>query len=75
MALFPSIERLRFVTTGTEACMSAVRLARSLTRREKIIRFEGCYHGHADSFLVRAGSGVATNSTTTLSWPRMYSWP
>lgn len=56
----PHIEMLRFVSSGTEATMSAVRLARAFTRRSAILKFEGCYHGHADSFLVRAGSGVAT---------------
>jgi Glutamate-1-semialdehyde aminotransferase len=56
----PHIEMLRFVSSGTEATMSAVRLARAFTRRDAILKFEGCYHGHADSFLVRAGSGVAT---------------
>ena len=57
---FPSIELVRFVNSGTEACMSAVRLARGFTGRNKIIKFEGCYHGCGDSFLVKAGSGVAT---------------
>jgi glutamate-1-semialdehyde 2,1-aminomutase len=57
---FPSIERLRFVSSGTEACMSAIRLARGFTGRKFVIKFEGCYHGHADSLLVKAGSGVAT---------------
>ncbi|HEX5831913.1 MAG TPA: glutamate-1-semialdehyde 2,1-aminomutase [Gemmatimonadaceae bacterium] len=56
----PHVEMLRFVSSGTEATMSAVRLARALTGREAILKFDGCYHGHADSFLVRAGSGVAT---------------
>ena len=56
----PHIEMMRFVSSGTEATMSAVRLARAFTRRDVILKFEGCYHGHADSFLVRAGSGVAT---------------
>ncbi len=56
----PHVEMLRFVSSGTEATMSAVRLARAATRRNAILKFEGCYHGHADSFLVRAGSGVAT---------------
>ncbi len=58
--LVPSIEKVRLVNSGTEATMSAVRLARGYTRRKKIIKFDGCYHGHADSFLVKAGSGVAT---------------
>src|SRR6202789_2639115 len=57
---FPSVERLRFVSSGTEACMSAIRLARGFTGRKFVIKFEGCYHGHADSLLVKAGSGVAT---------------
>lgn len=56
----PSIEMVRFVNSGTEACMSVLRLLRAFTNREKIIKFEGCYHGHADMFLVKAGSGVAT---------------
>ena len=58
--LVPSMERLRFVSSGTEATMSAVRLARGFTGRDFILKFEGCYHGHGDSFLVKAGSGVAT---------------
>ncbi len=57
---FPSIELVRFVNSGTEAVMSAIRLARAYTGRNKIIKFEGCYHGHADSLLVKAGSGVMT---------------
>ena len=57
---FPSIEKLRFVSSGTEACMSAIRLARGFTGRPFVIKFEGCYHGHADALLVKAGSGVAT---------------
>ncbi|HEY3745856.1 MAG TPA: glutamate-1-semialdehyde 2,1-aminomutase [Gemmatimonadaceae bacterium] len=56
----PHIEMMRFVSSGTEATMSAVRLSRAFTGRDAILKFEGCYHGHADSFLVRAGSGVAT---------------
>ncbi|AFZ36608.1 Glutamate-1-semialdehyde 2,1-aminomutase [Stanieria cyanosphaera PCC 7437] len=56
----PSIEVVRFVNSGTEACMSVLRLMRAFTGRDKIIKFEGCYHGHADMFLVKAGSGVAT---------------
>jgi len=56
----PSLERVRFVNSGTEATMAAVRLARAATGRELIVKFDGCYHGHADSFLVKAGSGVAT---------------
>jgi len=57
---FPSIEKIRMVSSGTEAAMSAIRLARGYTGREKILKFEGCYHGHADSLLVKAGSGIAT---------------
>jgi glutamate-1-semialdehyde 2,1-aminomutase len=57
---FPSVERVRLVNSGTEAILSAVRLARAATRRDKILKFEGCYHGHSDSLLVKAGSGVAT---------------
>jgi glutamate-1-semialdehyde 2,1-aminomutase len=56
----PSIEMVRFVNSGTEACMSVLRLMRAFTGRDKVIKFEGCYHGHADMFLVKAGSGVAT---------------
>jgi glutamate-1-semialdehyde 2,1-aminomutase len=59
-AAFPSIEKLRFVSSGTEATMSAIRLARAFSGRKTIIKFEGCYHGHADGLLVKAGSGVAT---------------
>jgi glutamate-1-semialdehyde 2,1-aminomutase len=60
IGFFPAIELIRFVNSGTEATMSAVRLARAFTERTLIVKFEGCYHGHADSFLVQAGSGVAT---------------
>ncbi|GAB4543364.1 MAG: glutamate-1-semialdehyde 2,1-aminomutase [Anaerolineales bacterium] len=60
MDFMPNIEMIRFVNSGTEATMSALRLARAYTRREKIIKFDGCYHGHADMLLVQAGSGVAT---------------
>jgi len=60
MGLMPNIEMIRFVNSGTEATMSALRLARPFTKRDKIIKFEGCYHGHADMLLVQAGSGVAT---------------
>lgn len=56
----PSIEMVRFVNSGTEACMAVLRLMRAYTQRDKVIKFEGCYHGHADMFLVKAGSGVAT---------------
>ncbi len=59
-AFFPSIEMIRFVNSGTEATMSALRLARAYTGRDKIVKFQGCYHGHADMLLVQAGSGVAT---------------
>src|SRR5258706_273392 len=58
--LMPSMERVRFVSSGTEATMSAVRVARAFTRRDRIIKFEGCYHGHGDAFLVKAGSGATT---------------
>ena len=58
--MVPSVEMIRMVNSGTEACMSAIRLARGYTGRNKFIKFEGCYHGHADAFLVNAGSGVAT---------------
>ena len=57
---FPSIEKVRFVSSGTEAAMSAIRLARAATLRQLIVKFEGCYHGHADSLLVKAGSGLLT---------------
>jgi glutamate-1-semialdehyde 2,1-aminomutase len=57
---FPSIQKVRFVNSGTEAAMSAIRLARGFTKRDKIVKFEGCYHGHADALLVKAGSGGAT---------------
>ena len=63
--LMPSIERIRFVSSGTEATMSAARLARAFTRRDKILKFEGCYHGHADAFLVQAGSGAMTLGVPT----------
>src|SRR5215813_6582088 len=60
IAAFPSLAKVRFVSSGTEATMSAIRLARAFTNRKYIVKFEGCYHGHADSLLVKAGSGVAT---------------
>ena len=60
VAAFPHIQRVRFVSSGTEATMSAIRLARAYTKRKYIVKFEGCYHGHADALLVKAGSGVAT---------------
>ena len=63
--LMPSMERVRFVSSGTEAAMSAVRVARAATRRDRIVKFEGCYHGHADAFLVQAGSGALTLGVPT----------
>lgn len=60
ISAYPSVEKLRFVSSGTEATMSAIRLARAFTGRKYVIKFEGCYHGHADGLLVKAGSGVAT---------------
>ncbi|MEO5896283.1 MAG: glutamate-1-semialdehyde 2,1-aminomutase [Vicinamibacterales bacterium] len=63
--LVPSMERIRFVSSGTEAAMSAVRVARAFTKRDRIIKFEGCYHGHADPFLVKAGSGAMTLGVPT----------
>jgi glutamate-1-semialdehyde 2,1-aminomutase len=59
-SLAPSVEKVRMTNSGTEACMSAIRLARGFTKRDKIIKFDGCYHGHADSLLVKAGSGALT---------------
>ncbi|QFG53376.1 glutamate-1-semialdehyde 2,1-aminomutase [Chryseobacterium sp.] len=56
----PNVDQIRMVSSGTEACMSAIRLARGFTQRDKIIKFEGCYHGHSDSFLIKAGSGAVT---------------
>ncbi|GGG19433.1 glutamate-1-semialdehyde 2,1-aminomutase [Dokdonia pacifica] len=61
--MVPGIDKIRFVNSGTEACMSAIRLARGFTNREKIIKFSGCYHGHSDSFLIQAGSGAVTFGT------------
>ncbi|WP_338376228.1 glutamate-1-semialdehyde 2,1-aminomutase [uncultured Flavobacterium sp.] len=60
VSMVPNIDKIRFVNSGTEACMSAVRLARGYTKRDKIIKFAGCYHGHSDSFLIQAGSGAIT---------------
>lgn len=60
VAMVPNIDKVRFVNSGTEACMSAVRLARGFTGRDKLIKFAGCYHGHSDSFLIQAGSGAIT---------------
>lgn len=65
-AMAPNIDLIRMVNSGTEACMSAIRLARGYTGRNKFIKFEGCYHGHADCFLVKAGSGVATFNIQTV---------
>lgn len=60
VAMVPNIDKIRFVNSGTEACMSAIRLARGYTKKDKIIKFAGCYHGHSDSFLIQAGSGAIT---------------
>ena len=60
LKMVPNMEKIRFVNSGTEACMSAIRLARGATKREKIIKFKGCYHGHSDAFLIQAGSGAMT---------------
>lgn len=68
----PSIEMIRFVNSGTEATMSALRLARTFTGRQKVIKFDGCYHGHADPFLVNAGSGIATLGLRELKNPAAY---
>lgn len=62
-SMVPNIDKIRFVNSGTEACMSAVRLARGYTKKDKIIKFAGCYHGHSDSFLIAAGSGAVTFGT------------
>ncbi len=63
VSMVPNIDKIRFVNSGTEACMSAIRLARGFTKRDKIIKFAGCYHGHSDSFLIQAGSGASTFGT------------
>lgn len=63
ISMVPNIDKIRFVNSGTEACMSAVRLARGFTKNDKIIKFAGCYHGHSDSFLIAAGSGAVTFGT------------
>lgn len=63
VAMVPNIDKIRFVNSGTEACMSAIRLARGFTKKDKIIKFAGCYHGHSDSFLIQAGSGAITFGT------------
>jgi len=60
ISMVPNIDKIRFVNSGTEACMSAIRLARGFTNKDKIIKFSGCYHGHSDSFLIQAGSGAST---------------
>lgn len=71
--LIPSIEQLRLVTSGTEATMSAIRLARGFTKRDKIVKFEGCYHGHVDGLLVKAGSGALTlGEPDSLGVPKSY---
>jgi glutamate-1-semialdehyde 2,1-aminomutase len=64
--MVPNVDLIRMVSSGTEACMSALRLARGYTGRNKFIKFEGCYHGHADAFLVKAGSGLATFDIQTV---------
>ncbi len=72
-ALVPSIERVRLVTSGTEATMSAIRVARGYTRRDKVVKFEGCYHGHVDGLLVKAGSGALTlGEPDSLGVPKAY---
>nr|WP_317632852.1 glutamate-1-semialdehyde 2,1-aminomutase [uncultured Flavobacterium sp.] len=63
VSMVPNIDKIRFVNSGTEACMSAIRLARGYTNRDKIIKFSGCYHGHSDAFLIQAGSGLSTFGT------------
>lgn len=63
VSMVPNIDKIRFVNSGTEACMSAIRLARGFTGKDKIIKFAGCYHGHSDSFLIQAGSGAVTFGT------------
>src|SRR6187551_1854648 len=65
-SMAPNVDLIRMVSSGTEACMSAIRLARGYTGRNKFIKFEGCYHGHADPFLVKAGSGLATFNIQTV---------
>jgi glutamate-1-semialdehyde 2,1-aminomutase len=67
--LLPSMQQVRLVNSGTEATMSAIRLARGFTGRAKIVKFEGCYHGHADSLLVKAGSGALTRSASSAGVP------
>ena len=77
LKLVPSAEQVRLVSSGTEAGMSAIRLARGYTGRSKLIKFEGCYHGHADALLVKAGSGLATWATPTSAGvpPKWFSTP
>jgi glutamate-1-semialdehyde 2,1-aminomutase len=60
LSMVSGMDKIRFVNSGTEACMSAIRLARGFTKKDKIVKFSGCYHGHSDSFLIQAGSGVVT---------------
>src|SRR6187549_93564 len=66
ISMVPNVDLVRMVSSGTEACMSAIRLARGYTGKNKIIKFEGCYHGHADAFLVKEGSGLATFNIQTV---------
>jgi glutamate-1-semialdehyde 2,1-aminomutase len=63
LSMVSGMDKIRFVNSGTEACMSAIRLARGFTKKDKIVKFSGCYHGHSDSFLIQAGSGVVTFGT------------
>ncbi|MGL1659441.1 aminotransferase class III-fold pyridoxal phosphate-dependent enzyme, partial [Vibrio parahaemolyticus] len=65
-SMAPNVDLVRLVSSGTEACMSALRIARGYTGKNKFIKFEGCYHGHADAFLVKAGSGLATFNIQTV---------
>ena len=76
LALMPSMEMVRLVSSGTEAGMSAIRLARGATGRKRIVKFEGCYHGHADALLVKAGSGLATfGQSTSAGTPALVGLP
>jgi glutamate-1-semialdehyde 2,1-aminomutase len=70
-ARVPWVEKIRFVSSGTEAVMSALRVARAATGRSRVLKFDGCYHGHADAMLVRAGSGLAGQRSSIASSPRM----